>query len=277
MTTGNILKMRTTLGKSSDQAVQYELPIGDEFIALNPLIGKTISIKYNGTINCVHCGKKTNKSYSQGHCFPCMKKLASCDMCIMKPETCHFDNGTCREPDWGLAHCMKPHYVYLANSSGLKVGITRETQIPIRWMDQGAVEALPIAKVQTRLQVGLMEVMFKDHVNDKTNWRKMLTNTLEDVDIFAKRDELLDLCKDGIADLKSRFGDENITVIPDAEVVDISYPVEEYPVKVKSHNFDKTPEVSGVLNGIKGQYLLLDSGVLNLRKFSGYELTFDVL
>ena len=271
MTTGNIVKMTTKLGET----VEYTLPIGDETIDMNALIGKPISITYTGTINCVHCGKKTNKSYSQGHCFPCMKKLASCDMCIMKPETCHFDNGTCREPEWGIAHCMKPHYVYLANSSGLKVGITRETQIPIRWMDQGAVEALPIAKVQTRLQVGLMEVIFKDHIKDKTNWRKMLQNDLPDVDIKAKRDELFESCKTEISDLQKQY-EGAIALIHDAELVNIDYPVLEYPEKVKSFNFDKTPEVSGVLKGIKGQYLILDTGVLNLRKFTGYELSFDI-
>lgn len=275
MITGNILKMTTVLGKVPGEAVQYTLPIGDDYLPLNEAIGKTISIKFSGTINCVNCGKKTNKSYSQGHCFPCMKKLASCDMCIMKPETCHFDNGTCREPEWGMAYCMKPHYVYLANSSGLKVGITRATQIPTRWMDQGAVEALPIAKVQTRLQVGLMEVIFKAHVNDKTNWRKMLTNTLEEVDICAKRDELFEMCKDEIIVLQNKY-ENSIELISDAEVVNIEYPVNVYPEKVKSFNFDKTPEVTGVLNGIKGQYLLLDTGVLNLRKFTGYELTFEI-
>lgn len=272
MITGNIVKMSTELADE----VKYTLPIGNEIIEMNSLLGQSITITYSGLINCVHCGKKTNKSYSQGHCFVCMRKLASCDMCIMKPETCHYDQGTCREPQWGLDHCMKPHYVYLANSSGLKVGITRETQIPTRWMDQGAVEALPIAKVQTRLQVGLMEVALKGHINDKTNWRKMLQNDLQEVDIVAKRDELFDLCKTEIADLQNKFGEGAIELIHDAEVVKINYPVLEYPEKIKSFNFDKTPEVTGVLNGIKGQYLLLDTGVLNLRKFTGYELTFDI-
>jgi hypothetical protein len=46
-----------------------------------------------------------------------------------------------------------------------------------------------------------------------------------------------------------------------------------YPTKVVSLNFDKTPVISGVLEGIKGQYLLLDVGVLNIRKFSSYNLT----
>jgi len=271
MTTGNIKKMITTL----DEPVQYKLPIGDDEVALNPYLGKSISLHYTGSINCVHCGKKTKKSYAQGHCYPCMMKLASCDMCIMKPETCHYDKGTCREPEWALSHCMQPHYLYLANSSGLKVGITRETQIPTRWIDQGAFEALPIAKVQTRYQVGLMEVALKNHVNDKTDWRKMLKNDVKSIDINSKRDELLETCENDIAQLKTKFGEESIQLITDAELVNIQYPVLEYPEKVKAWNFDKTPDVSGVLKGIKGQYLILDTGVLNVRKFTGYELSFQ--
>ena len=273
MISGNIRKMTTKL----TDTVEYSLPIGDENIAMNPLIGQSISLKYTGTINCVHCGKKTKKSYSQGHCYPCMQKLASCDMCIMKPETCHYDQGTCREPKWGEEHCMRPHFLYLANSSGesVKVGITRETQVPTRWIDQGAIQALPIGKVQTRYQVGLLEVALKDHVKDKTDWRKMLKNDVVATDLSQRRDELFDVAASEIAEIKKRFGDDAIEMIPDASAVSISYPVTEYPEKVKAHNLDKNPEASGVLLGIKGQYLIMDSGVLNVRKYTGYEIEFS--
>ncbi|MDH5259208.1 MAG: DUF2797 domain-containing protein, partial [Gammaproteobacteria bacterium] len=199
MTTGNIRKMTTKLTDS----VEYSLPIGDERINMNQFIGKKLTLRYTGTINCVHCGKKTSKSYSQGHCYPCMKTLASCDMCIMKPETCHYDQGTCREPEWGEENCMRPHYLYLANSSGdsVKVGITRETQIPTRWIDQGAVQALPIGKVQTRLQVGLLEVALKDYVKDKTDWRKMLKNDVIATDLASRRDELFNLASEAIQEV----------------------------------------------------------------------------
>jgi hypothetical protein len=72
----------------------------------------------------------------------------------MKPETCHYHLGTCREPDWAQNHCFRPHIVYLANSSGVKVGITRKTQIPTRWLDQGASQALPIFEVQQPFVIG---------------------------------------------------------------------------------------------------------------------------
>ena len=124
--------------------VVYRLRVGEARVDLNPLLGQSLALRYSGRIQCVHCGNKTNKSFSQGYCYPCFIKLAQCDMCIVKPETCHYAAGTCREPDWGKQFCFQPHVVYLANSSGIKVGITRRSQIPTRWIDQGAVQALPV-------------------------------------------------------------------------------------------------------------------------------------
>lgn len=265
---GNIRKMSVVL----ESPAQYQLPIGDELFAMNDAIGQQIQLEYLGEIHCVSCGRKTSKSFAQGHCYPCFRDLAECDMCIMKPETCHFDAGTCRQPDWGTDHCMQPHYVYLANSSGVKVGITRGTQIPTRWIDQGASEALPIFKVQTRYQSGLIEVALKQHVSDRTDWRKMLKGTPEHVDLAEVRDDLARKCAQTIEDLKQRFGDEAIQYLSDEVQVEIQYPVEKYPEKIKSLNFDKQPKIEGILQGIKGQYLMLDTGVLNIRKFSGYNI-----
>jgi hypothetical protein len=274
---GKILKMKTTLGDASEgQAVQYHLPIGDELLPMNEHIGETIKLDYQGEIHCVACGRKTNKSFAQGHCFPCFRSLASCDMCIMKPETCHYAGGTCREPEWGETNCFIPHYVYLANSSGIKVGITRGTQIPTRWMDQGAGQALPIFKVANRLQSGLLEVVLKQHVSDRTDWRKMLKFDAEPLDMKTIRDDLIEKCADEIEAIKQEQGEEAIQAI-DEQVVDIKYPIVEYPEKIKSLNFDKQPEVDGVFMGIKGQYLILDTGVLNIRKFSGYNVQVEFI
>ena len=154
---GNILKMQSSL----ESPVQYQLPIGDELLPMNENIGKTIKLQYHSEINCIACGRKTKKSFGQGHCYPCFRSLASCDMCVMKPETCHYAEGTCREPEWGDTHCFIPHFVYLANSSGIKVGITRGTQVPTRWIDQGAVQAMPVMRVKTRQQSGFAEVILK--------------------------------------------------------------------------------------------------------------------
>ncbi|MAY41009.1 MULTISPECIES: DUF2797 domain-containing protein [unclassified Neptuniibacter] len=265
---GALQKMRTELSDT----VKYFLPVGDEEVSMNELIGKPISLLFQGAINCTHCGRKTKKSFNQGFCYPCFKKLPQCDQCIVKPELCHFHEGSCRDESWGEQFCFKDHYVYLANSSGVKVGITRGTQVPTRWMDQGAVQALPIFKVSTRLQSGKVERLLGEHVADKTNWRKMLKNEVDDLTLSETRDMLLEKCKDGLKALEDEFGIQAIQRLPDAEQIEINYPVLNYPLKVSSFNFDKTPEVTGVLQGIKGQYLILDTGVINMRKFTAYQV-----
>lgn len=267
---GNLRKMRVAPGSPT----RYQLVIGEQLVELNNLLGRRIELEYLGAIHCVNCGRATRKSFNQGHCYPCFQKLASCDSCIVSPEKCHFDTGTCREPEWAQAHCMQPHVVYLANSSGLKVGITRGTQVPTRWLDQGAVQALPILGVQTRLQSGLVESLFKQYVADRTNWRAMLKGQVETLDLAVERDRLLTLCRDELSELQQRFGLQAIQLLPDAEPLQFDYPVLQYPAKVASFDFDKNPLVGGTLMGIKGQYLMLDGGVINIRKFGAYQIVF---
>jgi hypothetical protein len=269
---GPLKKMHTCL----DSKVQYNLPLGDQSIALNPLIGKPIKLTYTGHIVCIHCNRSIKKSFNQGYCYPCFISLAQCDMCIMKPETCHYEAGTCREPAWGEAFCFQPHVIYLANSSSIKVGITRQTQIPTRWIDQGAVQALPIFKVQSRYMAGLIEVVIAKHVSDKTSWQKMLKNHGEPIDLVEKRDELVLKCEAELSEIFQRFGQQAIEFLPEETIVDIHFPVDNYPVKINSFNLEKNPDVSGVLQGIKGQYLLLDTGVINIRKYTGYEIVFSI-
>lgn len=265
---GCLQKMTTELANTAI----YRLPVGDAELDLNPLLGQRLELHYSGQIFCVHCRKKTNKSFNQGYCYPCFTRLAQCDMCIMKPETCHYAAGTCREPNWGEEFCFQPHVVYLANSSGIKVGITRQSQTPTRWIDQGAVQALPVFKVATRHISGLIEVALAKHVSDKTSWQQMLKNNVETLDLPLLRDELLAKCTDDLGAIRRQFGADAMTYLPDATTLDIHYPVLHYPAKVKSFNLDKDPSVTGQLQGIKGQYLLLDSGVINIRKFAGYEV-----
>lgn len=267
--TGTLAKMRASL---LDGAVQYRLPVGEEEVELNALIGKTLTLTHTGNIFCCSCGKKTKKSYSQGHCFVCMKKLASCDMCIMKPETCHFAEGTCREPQWGEDNCFVDHYVYLSNTSSIKVGITRHTQIPTRWIDQGATQGLPIAKVKNRLISGLVEIELAKLIADKTNWRTLLKGNNEPLALKEAALELLPQVEETIAKIQAEHGEDSVELL-DENILDITFPVNEFPTKIVSHNFDKNPEVTGVLNGIKGQYLLFDTGVINIRKFGSYEVT----
>jgi hypothetical protein len=259
------------LTSSLNGEVEYALPVGDGSVALNPLIGKTLTLEHTGNIYCCSCGKKTKKSYSQGHCFVCMKKLASCDMCIMKPETCHYEAGTCREPQWGEENCMVDHFVYLSNTSSLKVGITRHTQIPTRWIDQGATQGLPIYKVKTRYISGLIEVEIAKHIADKTNWRALLKGDGEPLDLATSAKQLMALAEPVVTEIKAKYGDDAVIALQD-NTTNISYPVTQHPNKIVSHNFDKQPLVTGTLQGIKGQYLIFDNGVINIRKFTSYEV-----
>ncbi|MBI1424117.1 MAG: DUF2797 domain-containing protein [Gammaproteobacteria bacterium] len=272
MVEGNLRKLQVTLATPA----QYALPLGAEQVPMNALIGQRLHLHYTGEIHCVHCGRKTSKSFNQGYCYPCMQTLAECDSCLIKPEQCHYHQGTCREPAWGEEHCFQDHFVYLANTSGLKVGITRQTNVPTRWLDQGATQALPIYKVRDRLTAGLVEVILKQHVADKTAWQRMLKGIPEDIDLAHERDRLHQECQQEIDDLLANHGDDAVTFLANDQIIPIRYPVTTYPDKVKALNLDKTAEVDGTLLGIKGQYLILDSGVLNIRKFSGYKIRMQI-
>ena len=267
---GPLRKMRVSLA----EPVDYGIPVGESVFPMSPRVGETVSLVHTGRILCVECGRETKKSFAQGYCFPCFKSLAECDMCIMKPETCHFHAGTCRDEAWAQKHCMQDHIVYLANSSGLKVGITRHTQLPTRWIDQGASQAIPMFRVRSRFHSGLLEVAIKKQVSDRTDWRKLLKGNPEPVDMVEKRAELIANAEADLAALQSGPLVVEFDILED-EPLEIRYPIERFPEKISSLNFDKTPEVSGVLQGIKGQYLILDSGVINIRKFAGYEVTLD--
>lgn len=267
---------------SSPSQVQYRFILDQAVIEAPLIVGQDIELEWTGNIYCVSCGKKTPKSYSQGHCFKCFKTKASCDMCIMKPETCHYHLGTCREDSFALSVCFQPHIVYLANSSALKIGITRLGQMPTRWLDQGATQALPIMQVGSRRLSGKLEVMFGEQVADKTDWRKLLKGEAASLDLETVRDELLTEFEPKIAQIRDEFaqksdGEEDIKILSTESMREFAYPVDIYPEKVKSHNLDKTPIVRGKLQGIKGQYLLMDTGVINIRKYTGYELIVRVM
>lgn len=270
---GGVRKMKTTL----TGPVTYALPLGEAQVEMNPLLGQQLQLQFDGVIHCVACNRKTKKSFNQGYCYPCFRSLAQCDTCIMSPEKCHYHEGTCREPQWGETHCMIEHVVYLANTSGLKVGITRHSQVPTRWMDQGATQAQPIFRVDTRHHSGIVETVFKNHVADKTSWQAMLKGDADHLDLEAERQRLVAECTPAIEAVREEFGLQSITELAAADEVRIQYPVLEHPAKVKSFNLDKIPLVEGTLMGIKGQYLIFDTGVINMRKYGGYELTVNKL
>jgi len=266
---GHLEKMRIRPG----EPVQYSLVLNQQEYPLNALMGEKITLKWEGDIHCRACGRLTNKSFSQGYCYPCFTRLPECDSCIISPEKCHFHLGTCRDPQWGEKVCFNDHIVYLANSSGIKVGITRMKNMPSRWLDQGAAQALPIARVATRRLAGLVEDILRRDIADKTNWRAMLKADSPALDLCSERERLREHFQTELNELELEHGPGSITWLTNETVRHFNYPVSEYPTKVSSHNLDKTAEVSGRLMGIKGQYLILDSGVINLRKFTSYNVT----
>ena len=255
-----------------DRPVSYHLPLGDARVRLNDFLRRHIRLRYRGQISCGNCGRATKRSFSQGHCWSCFQKLAQCDSCIIAPERCHYDAGTCRDEIWAEEFCMLDHIVYLANSSGLKVGITRASQVPTRWIDQGAVQALALLRVRSRQQSGYAEAMFRHHITDRTNWRAMLKGEIDEIDLKAEGERLIAECGAEIDELRERFGVHAINVLNGVDPVSISYPVLNHPETVASLSFDKDPVVEGMLLGIKGQYLILDTGVINIRKHSGYDV-----
>ena len=274
---GNLTKMPVSLdsaGNSDAGLATYQLALGEHRVALNDYLGKHLSLRFLNEINCVHCGRKTNKSFNQGYCFPCFRKLAQCDNCIVKPETCHYDQGTCREPEWAQTYCFTDHMVYLANTSGLKVGITRIKQIPTRWIDQGAIQAIPLVRVSDRKLSGLVETHLAKEMADKTSWQAMLKNLTDPLDLIIERDKAIEKVLDYINNVL-QLSDLNKYSIQESSSIEIEYPVLEYPTKVSSMNFDKNPMVEGTLMGIKGQYMMFDTGVINIRKYGGYNVEFS--
>lgn len=258
--TGIVSKMET----KKESPVSYYLNLNNEKIRVNDLVGKTIKIEYHNEIHCLNCGTKTKKSFAQGYCYPCFISIPETDECILHPEKCEAHLGISRDMEWSKNHCLQDHYVYLALSSGLKVGVTRSTQIPTRWIDQGALKAIKLAKTPNRNLAGQIEVSLKKHLADKTNWRNMLTNKVESIDLLEKKQQVIEL-------LEPEF---KTYVDTDNEIQSFSYPVLEYPEKVKSINLEKEPLIEKRLCGIKGQYFLFEENfVINIRKYGGYKIT----
>tara|TARA_B110000503_G_C7147022_1_gene413484 strand:- start:351 stop:1142 length:792 start_codon:yes stop_codon:yes gene_type:complete len=253
---GVLTKMQSELGNP----IQYYLVFETNFLNVNQLIGKEIEFIFLG-YQCLNCGKK-KKIFRQGYCYDCFMSSASVGDWIMRPElsTAHLEIED-RDLVYEKKVQLQPHIVYLALSSEVKVGVTRKTQVPTRWIDQGAVQAVPIVEVPNRYLAGITEVALKNHFADKTAWQKMLKNDVPQVDLLAER---LKAAQWLPTEAKPFF-------MPKVELLDLHYPVLEYPTKVKSLNLDKTPSFTGKVSGIKGQYLLFEDGtVFNIRSNEGY-------
>ena len=244
--------------------LQYQL--GE--VSLNPLLGLQVSLAFTGKINCSNCGKATKKTFGDGYCYPCFLRLAACDICILKPELCHFRHGTCREPEWGKENCLIPHVVYVANTTGLKVGITREHKKFERWGDQGALAAMVVARVPERYVAGLAEVAIAEHVSDKADWRALLKGQEFEVDLKAEKQRLREHLSGELAQFSVEGGEFD-------SIHRFAYPMLQYLTKAVTFNPEKGPKLEGKLQGVRGQYLFVDSVAVNIRKYMGYEVTFS--
>ncbi|MBK9176059.1 MAG: DUF2797 domain-containing protein [Flavobacteriales bacterium] len=254
-------KMRAAMG--DDGVVRYALPFSPP-LDLTPFIGKPLTLRATGVLSCVCCGKRVKKLFQQGFCYPCLLSAPEASECIVRPELCRAHLGEGRDPEWERAHHATEHVVYLSFTGNVKVGVTRATQVPTRWIDQGAVAALVIARVPYRQLAGLIEVGLKRLFADKTNWRAMLKEVPPD------GDALREARAQAMGALRVDLHDYLMT---DDEPLLIRYPVLAYPPKVNSISLEKQPEVGGVLMGIKGQYLFFEDGrVLNVRNQSGYHV-----
>lgn len=256
-----LLKMRSTL--NADGRVRYSLPFSPE-VDLTSFIGHQLSIRATGVLSCVNCGRRVKKLFQQGFCYPCLTTAPEASECIVHPELCKAHLGEGPDPAWEESHHNTEHIVYLSHTGNVKVGVTRATQVPTRWIDQGAVGALIIARVPYRQLAGLIEVDLKRILADKTNWRAMLKEVHPDPDALrGARAQVIGALRD---DLREHL-------LLDEEPATIRYPVLAYPPKVTSVSLEKHPEVSGILVGIKGQYLLWEDGrVLNVRNQSGWHV-----
>ena len=260
---GVLRKMQT----EHTEPVNYYLTMDEGFIQVNQLLDKKIHMEFV-KYECLACGEN-KKIFRQGYCYDDFYKVPQAADWIMKPELskAHLDIEE-RDLEYEKSVQLKPHIVYVANSSNVKVGVTRKQQVPTRWIDQGAHEALEIVEVPNRYLAGITEVALKEYVADKTNWRAMLKNEIQDVNLKEKRDEL-----------KQYIPEEALPYfIEDTEETHIAFPVMQYPEKLKTLNLDKTPAYEGVLKGVKGQYLIFeDDTVFNVRSWEGYVIRLEIL
>ncbi|MDY0780685.1 DUF2797 domain-containing protein [Tenacibaculum sp. IB213877] len=253
--TGVLKKMNTEI----TDKVQYYLDMKTDFININQLLNKEIELRFV-TYECLNCHLE-KEIYRQGFCKSCFFDIPTAGDWIMHPELskAHLDIED-RDLEYEKKVQLQPHVVYLANSSDVKVGVTRKSQIPTRWIDQGAHEAIEIVEVPNRYLAGITEVALKDHVSDKTNWRTMLKNDIKDENLVEWREKLHEFIP---AEAEEYY-------IANNSETNINFPVFQYPKKPKSLNLVKEEMYKGKLVGIKGQYLIFeDDTVFNIRSNEG--------
>ena len=247
------------------QPIEYSLVLDGKLTPISHRVGKNVSIKFLGKIECIDCRRDIKKTYGDGYCYPCFRDLPENDLCMVKPELCEHEFGDKSDVEYFQKYCNIDHFVYLSLTSGVKVGVTRYFNIPSRWIDQGAIKALIIAKTPQRKFAGQVEVALAKYMADKTNWRKMLTGEIQQTDLKEFRKKALEWIPSNLQDY----------IKQDEIIHELNYPIKKFPKKISSHNLEKETELSGILTGIKGQYLMFGNKVINLRKYTGYYIEFS--
>lgn len=256
-------KMKTKL----QEPIEYILKTPDTSISMNGLLNKKISLQWNGIISCRKCDKRTKKSFGEGFCYNCFISAPEASPCILKPELCEAHLGKGRDIEYEEKNHNQPHIVYLAATDKVKVGVTRETQVPTRWIDQGAHQTIIIARTPNRYLAGVIEVALKAVYSDKTNWRSMLKNIINDsIDLEEEKWSCCDMLP---TDLQQYFTEDD-------SILTLKFPSKDYPEKIQSLNLLKQAFFEGVLTGIKGQYLIFDNQtVFNVRRHTSFEIELD--
>lgn len=260
---GVLTKMQTEAGNP----IQYYLVFEDSFLHMNQLLGKQFEINFMG-YQCLHCAKK-KKIYRMGFCYDCFYVIPGAGDWIMRPELskAHLDIAD-RDLEFEKKAQLQPHIVYLASASDMKVGVTRKTQLPTRWIDQGASQAMPLIEVPNRYLAGITEVALKNHFSDKINWKKMLLNDIVPIDLAERRRFVQTLLPGEV---------QQYFETTEEKLYTLEYPVLEYPKKISSLNIVTTPVFEGRLTGIKGQYLMFEDGtVFNVRSFEGFGVRISI-
>ena len=242
--------------------IRFTLHVGSEQLPLNAQIGKGLEITYLGRADCIHCGTTVPSRYGGGYCYRCFTQLARCDLCVVSPTRCHYDEGTCREPEWGETFCMRPHWVYLVRSTDLKVGLTRQDNAVFRWTEQGARAGVVVARAETRRAAGAVEALIATRVSDKTDWRRLVTGQAVDLDLTVEAQRIKDEWAQPMRDLPDAQWTEGV-------VTELQYPVDRYLNRPQRIRLADQGTILGRVTGVIGQYVLFDHGAFNVAEHAG--------
>ncbi len=243
--------------------VQAYAEAGPHIIHLNAQIGKILRMEAMGLWHCKACGEVFTSLFRMGCCKICFFESPLAGDAILRPELSKAHLGQAdRDLAYEAKYQLQPHVVYLADSGGLKVGVTRHAQRHTRWMDQGASRVRVIAVTENRHQAGLIEVALKVGYSDKTSWRPMLAGMDSGQSLYEESQKALFLFPERMRPF----------FVAEGEEVQLAYPAPAC-AKATSLKLKGMSAWEGRLAGIRGQYLILeDQRVFNVRAHEGAQV-----